>query len=194
MILGLTGGSGTGKSTVCKYFEEKGFLVIDSDKIARQVCQKGEKCLDEVVSAFGKEILDENGNLIRSALAKIVFADEKKLSLLNSITHKYIVLENMNIIEENPHRDIVLDAPLLFEAGMGDICTKRLCVLSGRDKRIQRIVERDNISVESASARINSQPEDEFYTSRCEYVVYNNSTREELFEELARMFGGSNES
>ena len=194
MILGLTGGSGTGKSTVCKYFEEKGFLVIDSDKIARQVCQKGEKCLEEVVSAFGKEILDEDGNLIRSALAKIVFSDEKKLSLLNSITHKYIVLENKNIIEENSHRDIVLDAPLLFEAGLGDICTKRLCVLSDRNKRIQRIVERDNISDESATARINSQPEDEFYTSRCEYVVYNNSSREELFGELDRIFGGSNEN
>ena len=194
MILGLTGGSGTGKSTVCKYFEDKGFLIIDSDKIARQVCQKGEKCLEEVVNAFGKEILDEEGNLIRSALAKIVFSDEEKLGLLNSITHKYIVLENMNIIKDNPHRDIVLDAPLLFEAGLGDICTKRLCVLSDRSKRIQRIVERDNILVENATARINSQPEDEFYISRCEYVVYNNSSVEELFEKLGSMFGGSNEN
>ena len=193
MILGLTGGSGTGKSTVCKYFEDKGFLVIDSDKIARQVCKKGEKCLEEVVAAFGKEILDDEGNLIRSALAKIVFSDEKKLSLLNKITHKYIVLENMNIIENNPHRDIVLDAPLLFEAGMGDICTKRLCVLSHTEKRIERIVCRDNISKENAYARINNQPEDEFYTSRCEYVVHNNSTIEELFAELDRMFGGCNE-
>ena len=193
MILGLTGGSGTGKSTVCNYFIKKGFLVIDSDKIAREVCQRGEKCLCEIAEAFGKEIIDSEGNLIRSALAQIVFNDSEKLKLLNKITHKYIVMRNMDIIEKNRNRNIVLDAPLLFEAGLGDVCTKRLCVLSSREKRVERIMFRDNISEESALLRIGSQPDDEFYISRCEYVIYNNCTREELFAQLDRMFGGNDE-
>ena len=190
MIIGLTGGSGTGKSTACEYFRNKGFIIVDSDKIARQVCAKGEKCLEEIVEAFGNDILDEDGNLKRKTLGNIVFSNKKKLDILDKITHKHIVLKNMEIIRLNPSSDIVLDAPLLFEAGLGGVCTKTVCVLSDTEKRIERIMARDGISKESALARIKSQPADSFYISLCDYVIYNNSNVADLINQLENIFGG----
>ena len=190
MVLGLTGGSGTGKSTASKYFESKGFLVVDSDKIAHKVCTKGEKCMDEIAQAFGEGVKDAHGNLNRAVMREIVFKDKEKLKLLNAITHKYIVRENINIIEENRDKNIVLDAPLLFEAGLGEVCTKTLGVLSDMEKRARRIVLRDGITMENATARLASQPEDEFYISRCDYVVYNNGSEKELTDQLDLIFGG----
>ena len=191
MILGLTGGSGTGKSTACNYFKKRGYIIVDSDSIAREVCSPGEPCLAEIAEHFGKEILDDKGNLIRPLLGDMVFADKEKLQLLNSITHKYIVDKNKEIIALNPGRNIVLDAPLLFEAGLGSICTQTLCVLSSREKRIERIVARDGILPDKAMARINSQPDDEFYISRCDYTVYNNAGVDELIKALDAIFGGN---
>lgn len=190
MVLGLTGGSGTGKSTASKYFSQKGFLVLDSDKIAHKVCTKGEKCMEEIVDAFGEAVVDSDGNLNRAVMREIVFKNKEKLELLNAITHKYIIKENLDIIAANPDKNIVLDAPLLFEAGLGEVCTKTLCVLSDMDKRAERIMLRDGISGESALLRLKSQPEDEFYISRCDYVVYNNGNENDLIVQLDSIFGG----
>ncbi|MBQ8588777.1 MAG: dephospho-CoA kinase [Clostridia bacterium] len=190
MIIGLTGGSGTGKSTACRYFENRGLLVIDSDKIAREICEKGEPCLREIADFFGKEVLDESGRLMRRTLGKIVFSDSKKLEKLNEITHKYIAERIRSVIYRNSERDIVIDAPLLFEAGLGDICTIRLCVLASKEIRMARIVERDGISQEQALNRISSQKSDEYYISRCEYCVYNDGDVEQLAAKLSEAFDG----
>ena len=102
-------------------------------------------------------------------------------------------ITHYNIIEENRNKNIVLDAPLLFEAGLDKVCTDILCVLSDKEKRIERIVNRDNVSPEVAGARINSQPEDSFYLSRCSYAVFNNGDVSSLMEQLDNIFGGQNE-
>lgn len=190
MILGLTGGSGTGKSSACKFFEEKGFLIVDMDKVSRKVCQKGEACLDEIVNFFGKDILDENGELIRRKLGDIVFSDKEKLEILNKITHKYIINEAKNFISQNPGKDIVLDAAVLFESGADELCTHTLCVLGSFEKRLSRIMERDSLSKESAKNRILSQPDDSFYISHCDAAIYNNGSIEELHIQLENWFGG----
>ncbi len=188
MIIGLTGGSGTGKSTACRYFESRGFLVIDSDKIAREVCEKGEPCLEEIAEFFGNEILDGDGRLMRQSLGKIVFADAQKLEKLNEITHKYIREKIKDIISQNEGENIVLDAPLLFEAGLGDICTKRMCILADTNIRAARIMERDGISKEQALNRISSQHDDEFYVKKCDYVIYNNGEAEQMINKLSEIF------
>lgn len=192
MIIGLTGGSGTGKSSACAFFEEKGFVVIDLDKVSRKVCQKGEKCLDEIASVFGNGVIDKDGNLKRRVLGDIVFSDAKKLEMLNSVTHKYIIEETKKIIAENSGRDIVLDAPLLFEAGLDSLCTVTLCILSSRENRIKRIVKRDNISEKSAEARISSQQSDDYYSSRCSICIHNDSDLSALTNSLEAEFGGQN--
>ncbi len=190
MIIGLTGGTGTGKSTACRYFEDKGFLVIDSDKVAREVCDKGEPCLDEIVSFFGKEVLDDDGSLNRRRLGEIVFSDSKKLEKLNEITHKYIKEKIKNTISQNEQKNIVLDAPLLFEAGLGDVCTVRLCILADTNIRAARIMARDGISEEQALNRISSQHDDAFYVEKCDYAVYNNGDAEQLTNKLSEIFDG----
>ncbi len=191
MIVGITGGSGTGKSTACRFFEQKGWLIIDADSVAREVCSKGTKCLQEIKSEFGEKIIDENGNLKRKELGEIVFADKSRLDKLNSITHKYIVEEIKNRAK-NKDRNIVIDAPLLLETGLDGICDKTLCVLADEDIRISRICKRDSISVETAKNRIASQKDDSYYRDRCDFWVMNNGTEDELTMEMSKIFGGNN--
>ncbi len=191
MTVGITGGSGTGKSTASRFFEEKGWLVIDADSVARGVCSKGTRCLEEIKAEFGDEIIDENGNLRRKELGEIVFADKMRLNKLNSITHKYIVEEIKKRACQNKDRNIVIDAPLLLETGLDSICDRTLCVLAHEDIRISRICKRDSISRESAKKRIASQKDDSYYRDRCDFAVMNNSGEEELAMEISKIFGGN---
>lgn len=193
MIIGLTGGSGTGKSSAGQFFKDKGFMVIDMDKLSRNLCEKGQKCLEELVCEFGDDILDKGGNLKRHYLGDIVFNDEKKLQLLNGITHKYIIAETDKIISENTGSNIVLDAPLLFEAGLESRCDKTLAVLSNREIRTERLKKRDSLTHEQVVARLDSQPSDDFYIKKCDVVVFNNSDFEALYKSLEKEFGFLNE-
>ena len=192
MILGITGGTGTGKSSVCDYFKNQGFIIIDSDAVARSVCAKGTACLDEIVQAFGQGITDCEGNLKRKELGRIVFSDAQKLKNLNGITHKYIIESIKETIRANSGKNIVIDAPLLIETGLDAICTKTLCVLADRDTRLKRIMARDLLSESDAQDRISSQPGDDFYISKCDYVLYNNGDFESLSAKLSDIFGGTN--
>ena len=193
MIIGLTGGTGTGKSSVCDFFRKRGYLIIDADIVSREVCAKGEKCLGEIADFFGNGILDKEGNLMRRALGDIVFNDKSKLETLNQITHKHIKARIEEIILANKDKNIVLDAPLLFEAGLDGICDIKVCVLSDRLNRARRIMTRDGISETQALARIDSQQHDDFYISRCQVVIYNNGDLDSLMMQMEKEFeNGSN--
>ena len=118
MIVGLTGQSGAGKTTVCRVFEQNGFTIINADLVARKVTVKGSPCLKELCEFFGQHILFEDGSLNRRLLGDIVFADKKKLELLNSVTYPYItseILETIRRCSNKGHKLILLDAPTLFE-------------------------------------------------------------------------------
>lgn len=191
MILGITGGTGTGKTDACEYFRQRGFLVIDSDKVSRRISAKGSPCLREIVSEFGEGILDWEGELARKVLGRIVFADARKLQKLNEITHKYIIEDIKSIISANKDRNIVLDAPLLLETKLDRICTDTLCILADKDTRTARIMARDCISREDAQNRIASQKDDEYYISRCDKVVRNDTDKESLVRMLDEIYGGT---
>lgn len=188
MIIGLTGGSGTGKSTVVKYFVNKGYLVLDFDKVSRNICKNGMPCLKELIDNFGEEILFSDGSLNRKYLGNIVFSNKEKLLLLNSITHKYITEEMYNFLNTHKNKDIIFDAPLLFEANIDSLCNYTIAVLATKDVRIQRIIERDNISKEQAINRINSQKPDIFYVKRANIVIHNDGTIDELNDKLKNIF------
>lgn len=189
MIIGLTGGSGTGKSTASAFFRDSGFAVADLDAIARTVCAPGTACLAEIDAAFGG-VVDSDGVLNRHKLGDIVFNDGEKLKLLNSITHKYIIEETKKFILKNSGRNIVLDAPLLFESGLGALCDVTVGILSSTQNRIKRIVKRDGITASQAQSRINSQPGDDFYTSKCTLILRNDLTPADLMRSLSAHFGG----
>lgn len=171
MIIGITGGSGVGKSTVSKEFEKRGFFVIDADKIAHQVMDKDTECLKEVIDFFGTEYLNSDGTLNRKKLGALVFNNKEMLEKLNKITHKYITEEIKDLSQI--HDSVVVDAAVLLESGLGDMCQKNIAVLCPEDIRVKRIVARDNVSQEYAKSRIMAQQKDEFYRSKCDFEIIN---------------------
>lgn len=187
MIIGLTGGSGTGKSSAARFFEKEGFVIVDFDRISREVTAKGSECLKELEENFGSIIIDADGNLNRKALGEIVFADEEKLALLNRIEHKYILKKSDEIERENEGKNLVFDAPLLFEAGLEKKCDYVVSILAEREKRISRICKRDSLTRESAQKRINSQPSDNFYEEKSDFCVYNNESAQKLEFQICKI-------
>lgn len=182
-ILGITGGSGAGKTTVSDFFREKGIEVVDGDKVSRLIMEPGEACFEETVKNFGEEILDENGFLVRKKLGQIVFSDSEKLEILNKITHKYITEYFFEKVK-NSESDIVgFDGAALFESGLDKVCDAVLGVIADEDIRVERITKRDGISMQDARLRINSQKNNQFYIEKCDFLVYNNG-RDEIFEQL----------
>lgn len=187
MIIGLTGGSGTGKSHASKFFEKNGFTVIDFDRVSRDVCTTGSICLLEITEVFGKDILNSDFSLNRKKLGEIVFADKEKLEILTHITHKHILIETNRIMAEKKGENLLFDAPLLFEAELDKKCDYVISVLSDKEKRIERISKRDSLSRKNSENRINSQPEDDFYISKSDFIVYNNSTEEEFEKQISKI-------
>ena len=184
MIIGLTGGSGSGKSSASRFFEEKGFVIIDFDALSKIVSSKGSKCLDEIRQVFGDDVFAPDGTLMRRTLGDIVFSDKKKLSILTSITHKYILKECDILLEEYKGKNIIFDAPLLFEAELHKKCDYTIAICADKDIRTERIALRDGISKEAAKKRIESQKDDNFYIEKSDFTVYNNEGIDLLCAEL----------
>ncbi len=180
MIIGLTGGSGTGKSTVTEIFLKLGYIVIDPDKIYAEVISPKGECIGEIENVFGKAYILPDGNLNRKKMAELVFSNKEKLDILNKITHKYVIERMNDKIKNAGEKDVVIDAPLLFSAGLDSMCDKIVCVVSDDKNRIDRIISRDGIDEESALARIKAQMSNEEYIEKSNYVIENNGSIDEL--------------
>lgn len=167
--IGITGPTGAGKGYICQKLKERGFRIIDCDRIARDVTKKGEPVLVELAKAFGDDILAD-GELNRGVLARKAFATKKQTRLLNSILHPSIKKKCENEAEGL----CVLDAPQLFEANMQNDCYRVICVLANEQTRIKRITARDNITEEQAMQRISAQLSDDYFLEKCDYAIYNN--------------------
>ena len=187
MIVGLTGGTGTGKTMISEYFKASGFEVIDYDKVTREIYKKGSECLCELVCAFGEGILTNDGELERRKLGSIVFANKEKLDILNKIVYKYILEHTKKQIEESKDKKLLLDAPTLFEAELHRECDYVVGVIAKRDLRLNRICKRDGLDRESALNRILSQKDDDFYRKNCHFIIENNSTREEAIKKAEKI-------
>lgn len=185
-VLGITGSSGAGKSTICKMLEkEYDVKIINADAIAKKLSKKGTSYTREIIDQFGIDILDEEGELKRKKLAEIIYTDPKKRQLLNNCTFKYIKKEIENQIKkENKISTIVIDAPLLFESNLNEICDVVIGIISNRELQIERIVARDNVSYEHAEKRINAQASNEFYISHCDEIIENHNDLSRIEEEI----------
>ena len=188
-IIGLTGGTGSGKGFVSERLKARKAYVIDADAVAHEIIEKGRPAYKEIVDYFGNEILDEDGNIFRRKLGNIVFSDKDKLAFLNSCTHKYINMEIMRIIEEvkpqtNVYSAIIIDAPLLAEAGLVDICDDIWVVYADSEVRVKRTMERDSISEEQARNRIASQRSWEEYKELGAVIIDNSSDDENVERQL----------
>lgn len=189
-ILGLTGGSGTGKSAACTAFARLGCGVIDADTTYRTLCDTCEPMLKEIQNVFG-DVFSTNGKLDRKKLGTIVFADAQKLQQLNAITHPYIRQAARDAFAAYSKRGCLLciyDAPVLFEGQMETLCDKTCAVLAARNTRIARIVARDAITEEYAALRIDAQKDDAFYRERCDYVVQNDADLDTLYTQVRKIY------
>lgn len=183
IIIGLTGGIGSGKSTVSDILKEQGIPVVDGDRIAREVVEPHRPAYDEVVRVFGTEVLQQDGTLNRKHIGEIVFSDPEKLSMLNSITHKEIyrvILERLESLKETGTTLVFLDVALLFETGF-DQLTDRVWVVDAPDAvRVERIQKRDGLREEEILKRIQSQMSREMRNTKGDLVLDNSKGREEL--------------
>lgn len=187
IILGITGGSGCGKTTVSKILSENGVDVVDCDLVTRKIVEPNEPALREIEDTFGNEYLNSDKTLNRKKLADLVFNSPENLLKLNKIMHKYVE-EYINLYIQNSTCDIVgIDAAALIESGINKKCDYLLCVLANKDLRLQRIINRDNLSQDEALSRINAQKNDEFYIEKSDYIVYNNGNIDEINEQIIKI-------
>ena len=177
-ILGLTGQSGAGKSTVASFLEQNGFYVISADLLVRKIYNSGSPCLKTLAAVFGEDIISDNGTPDRKLLAKRAFSSKENTALLSSIVHPFVTAELFTQIKkaaESGATKIVYDAPQLFESNADVICDEIISVTAEKSVRLERICKRDNILIENALMRMNAQLDEEFFRENSDYSIENNS-------------------
>ena len=185
-VVGITGTSGSGKSTVARIIQQNyNAQIIDADKIAKELTQKDTEYLRKIVKTFGEEIL-ENGKLNRKKLADIIFLDKKQKEKIDKLTQKYVVDEIKKQVKESKNKLVLLDVPLLFETKLNEICDITIGVIADKKQKIERIGKRDNIEEKQALARLSNQKDDKFFSNNCDYIV-ENCKKEELKEEVRKI-------
>lgn len=184
-LVGLTGQTGAGKGVVSSVFREKGWAVIDADKLAREALAPESPALYGLCAAFGKDIIKEDGSLDRPLLAERAFSSRENTDRLNSLTHPYIlqlVLKNIEQLVAQGEENILYDAPQLIESRSHLLCDHVITVLAKEETRLERIIARDNLTHENAVLRIKAQHGEDFYIENSDTVIDNNGSQEELLQ------------
>ena len=192
IVAGLTGGIATGKSTVSEAFEAAGAIVIDADEIAREVVQKGKPAWQSIVDSFGQQILQPDKEIDRARLADIIFRHEEQKRNLNSIVHPYVIDETARRLEKlkkrRPDAIVILDVPLLFEAGMLKGLEEVIVVYTPEHIQLQRLMDKDHISADEAISRIRSQMPIEEKKNWATIVIDNSHSRESTHRQAMEVF------
>ncbi|MBQ8683193.1 MAG: threonylcarbamoyl-AMP synthase [Clostridia bacterium] len=190
-VIGLTGPTGAGKSTVADAWRQLGVPVIDTDGLAREIVQPGSPCLTKLAEVFSPAVLREDGSLDRAELARRAFASPEGAQALNAITHPAIIARTQQLLEEaadSGHPVAVVDAPLLFEAGMETICHHIVAVIAPADLRQKRIMARDTLDAEAAQRRMAAQQPDSFYCRAGVSVLENTADEEALRKQAVTLW------
>lgn len=179
-IVGITGSSGAGKTTVSKLLSEnKNIQVIDCDEVAKKITVPGNIYLETIKKELGSQYILIDGNLNRKMLAEAIYNDKEKLEKLNSITFKYVVEEILqeieNIKKQKDIEIIAIDAPLLFESNLNEKCDYIISLIADEKIKIARICKRDNIEPDVARKRLKIQKEDSFYIEKSDFIIKNNN-------------------
>ena len=192
LTIGLTGGSGSGKSSVSELIALYGIPSINADKLYHELTRAGCELTLLLSEHFGKSVIGDDGTLNRRALADIVFSDltGELLSKLNSLTHGAVINQALKLIDierRKGTRAIIFDAPLLFESGFDKKCDYIISVIADENLRLQRIIKRDGITMDAAKKRISSQKNDEFLISHSDFIIRNNGDFTELHDQIDEM-------
>lgn len=186
-IIGLTGQTGAGKSTVAHFLEESGAAIINADSLVHKLYGENTVCSRSVAAVFGNDILNPDSSVDRRLLAERAFASKESIALLNSVVHPFVMYELLMQIKtelKNGAELIIYDAPQLFESNSDLICDSIISVVADRQVRLKRICSRDNISEEAARERMNAQLDEEFFRANSDYIIENNADLKLLKEQL----------
>lgn len=176
LVIGLTGSTGAGKSTVSRMLSEDGFYVIDADALAREAVAPGSPCLRAVAERFSPSVLNKDGSLNRTALAQMAFATPAATEALNAIVHPTVIAmmnERLTAAQKRGERTVLLDVPLLFQTHTESLCDSTLAITAPPSVRCARICERDGLTHAQALARMNAQPPDSYYAARATHTLEN---------------------
>ena len=188
-VIGITGGTGCGKTTALRELESMGALIIDCDALYHEMLENNSQMLSEIEKVFPGTVAD--GRLDRKALGATVFSNEAALTDLNSITHHYISIEVDKKLREwamQGGKLAAVDAIALLESGLGKRCRTVIGIVAEKTVRIERIMKRDGISYEYALMRVAAQYPNEYFEQKCEYVLHNNGTKNEFKKECKKLF------
>lgn len=191
LVIGLTGGISSGKSTVTSWFLEKGIIVLDADQIVRQLQRPGSSLLNELAHVFGPTVLNEKGELVREVLGSIIFHDKVAKQKLNNMIHPLVkqkLLEGIEKAKVVGEQLVILDIPLLFESGFESLVDETLVIYVSHENQVKRLMKRDKIDESYALAKINSQMLLEEKRQRADYVLDNNASMKELRTQFEQMF------
>jgi dephospho-CoA kinase len=191
MVIGLTGGIASGKSTVSAKLKQLGAAIIDADLLSREVVSKGEIAYNRIVQCFGENILLPSGQINRKRLGSIVFSDKEKLALLNSITHPEIINKVKDRIQELKaagEKVIVVDAAILIEMGLYKYMDSVWVVTVDKETQIKRLIERDRYDYRESENRINSQFTNDVRRKYADVIIDNNNSMEEVEKRLEELW------
>lgn len=187
-LIGLTGQTGAGKSSLSDCFRQLGVAVVNADGIVAELYKSGSVCLRAVSSAFGEEILNANGSLNRAILAKKAFSSKENTALLGRLVHPFVTAEIFAMLktDEMQSRDIIVyDAPQLFESNFDCVCDYVVSVTAEEKIRLKRIMERDGLGESDARQRMNAQLDESFFKRNSDFIIENNGGISELYEKAA---------
>jgi len=190
MILGLTGGIATGKSTITGMLRERGIPVIDADQIARDVVEPGKPAYEAIVAHFGREILLADGQIDRKKLGEIVFSDELERQKLNAIVHpevRRVMREEAETAEKNGASIVFMDIPLLFESKLQHMVDKIVVVYAPAHMQLARMMERDELQEEQAQKRLRAQFPIDQKKADADFLIDNSGSREEAERQVEEM-------
>lgn len=193
-IIGLTGGIGTGKSTVSAYLAQKGCKIIDADLISHQMTEAGSPCLAEIKDAFGEDVFLRDGNLDRKKVGRLVFADAEKKKTLEQIITRRVIEKTLRILQDCRARQealVVLDAPLLFECGMQRYTDETWLVVCRTETRLRRIAARDGLAEEDIQKRIANQMSTEQKEKLADYIIDNSRDLAWLYAQIDTLLAKS---
>lgn len=191
-IIGLTGGIGSGKTTVAKIIEAKGYLVYYSDVRAKEIVNDDEVLKEKIIALLGKSAYDEQGKYNRKWVAEQVFNDRDLLQKLNSLIHPAVKNDFEDWASRQTARFVFKETALLFELDLDKDCYKSILVTAGEDIRIQRVMERDGRTYKQVKEIISKQMSEEEKIKKADFVIYNNGKLSELEKNINKVIAEIN--
>lgn len=186
-LIGLTGRSGSGKTTATEAAKALGYLVLDCDRIYAEITSSVTPCLKAIGETFGEETV-KDGRLNRPALREKVFSDPEAMNKLNALTARFMGEEIRSRIADSSTSFVLLDAPTLFQSGLDTSCDLVIGVIAPEEDCILRITSRDGISEEDARRRLAQQPSADFFRTNCHACLENTESREVLYQKAYHLF------